>query len=60
MIRGQWWKKVHDRDILDKNINLDKLCLTEPEKKEVRYMIYKYKDEFSIRDEIDTCPNIWI
>ena len=21
-------------------------------------MLYKYKDAFSLRDEIDTCPNI--
>ena len=25
---------------------------------EVRDMIYKYKDAFSLRDEIGTCPNI--
>ena len=29
-------------------------------KKEVRDMIYKCKDAFSLRDEIDTCPNIEI
>ena len=28
------------------------------EKKEVRSLIYKYKDAFSLRDEIGTCPNI--
>ena len=47
-----------DRGILDKYIDLDKSCLTDLEKTEVRDMIYKYKDEFSLRDEIETCPNI--
>ena len=47
-----------DREILDKYINLDSSCLTKAEKKEVRELIYKYKDAFSMRDEIGTCPNI--
>ena len=49
-----------DREILDKYIDLDKSYLTESEKREVRDMIYKYKDTFSLRDEIGTCPNIEI
>ena len=28
------------------------------DEKEVRSLIYKYKDAFSLRDEIGTCPNI--
>ena len=47
-----------DREILEKYINLDNTCLTEREKKEVRDMLYKYKEAFSLRDEIGTCPNI--
>ena len=47
-----------DKEILDKNINLDNSCLTKAEKREVRELIYKYKDAFSFRDEIGTCPNI--
>ena len=53
-------KYMTDREILDKYIDLDKSCLTESEKTEVRDMIYKYKDSFSLRDEIGTCPNIEI
>ena len=34
------------------------MCLTEEEKKEVMDMLYKYKEAFSLRDEIGTCPNI--
>ena len=48
-------KYVTDREILDKYIDLDKSCLTESEKIEVKDMIYKYKDAFSLRDEIGTC-----
>ena len=31
--------------------------MTESEKKDVRDIIYKYKDAFSLKDEIGTCPN---
>ena len=34
-------KTMTDKEILDKYIDLDKSCLTESEKKEVRDMIYK-------------------
>ena len=51
-------KYMSDREILEKYIDLDNSCLTKWEKKEVRSLIYKYKDAFSLRDEIGTCPNI--
>ena len=51
-------KYMTDKEILDKYIDLEKSCLTEEEKKEVMEMLYKYKDAFSLRDEIGTCPNI--
>ena len=53
-------KYMTDREILDKYIGLDRSCLTDSEKTQVRDMIYKYKDAFSLRDEIGTCPNIGI
>ena len=43
---------------MDKYIDLDKSCLTGTEKKEVRYMLYKYKDAFRLRDKIGTCSYI--
>ena len=43
-----------DREILKKYINLDNMCLTEKEKEEVMDMVYKYKEAFSLRDEIGT------
>ena len=51
-------KYMVDREILDKYINLDNSTLTRREKKEVRELLYEYKDTFSLRDEIGICPNI--
>ena len=51
-------KYMTDREILEKYINLDNTCLTEKEKEEIMDMLYKYKEAFSLRDEIGTCPNI--
>ena len=47
-----------EKEILEKYINLDNSCLTKAEKKEVRELVYKYKDMFTLRDEIGMCPNI--
>ena len=49
-----------EKEKINKYKDLDKSCLTESEKREARDMIYKYKDAFSLRDEIGTCPNIEI
>ena len=49
---------MSDREILRKYINLDNACLMEDEKGELMEMLYKYKEAFSLRDEIGTCPNI--
>ena len=51
-------KYMTDREILDTYINLDDSCLTKEEKKEVRDLLYEYKDTFSLRDEIGMCLNI--
>ena len=51
-------KYLTHKEILDKYIDLDRSCLMEVEKKEVMEMLYKYKEAFSLRDEIGTCPNI--
>ena len=50
-------KYMTDQEILDKYIDLEKSHLTGKEKKEVMEMLYKYKETFSLRDEIGTCPN---
>ena len=51
-------KYMKDKEILDKYIDLESLYLTKEEKKQVMKMLYKYKEAFSLRDEIGTCPNI--
>ena len=47
-----------DKEILDKHINLKDSCLDEKGKRTSYEMLYEYKDVFSLRDEIGTCPNI--
>ena len=49
-----------DREILNKYVNLENSCLTKIEKAQVRDLLYKYKDTFSLRDEIELCLNIKI
>ena len=51
-------KYMTDKEILDKYIDLKGFCLTQKEKKEVMEMLYKYKDVFSLKDEIGRCANI--
>ena len=51
-------RHMMDEEIPDKYIDLDNSCLNKEEKREVMDMLYKYKEAFSLRDEIGTCPNI--
>ena len=56
--QGNERRNMSDREILDKYVDLDRSCLSDSEKKQVMDMLYKYKDPFSLRGEIGTCPNI--
>ena len=49
---------MSDREILDKHVDFIRSYLSDSEKKWIMNMLYKYKDAFSLRDEIGTCPNI--
>ena len=49
-------KYMTEEEILDKYINFKDSCLDEKERKQVMKMLYEYKDVFSLRDEIGTCP----
>ena len=51
-------RHMTDREILEKYINLNKSCLNKEEKTKVMDMLFKYREAFSLRDEIGTCPNI--
>ena len=44
--------------ILEIYTDLDKSCLADTEKKQAKDMLYKYKEAFSLRNEIGTCLNI--
>ena len=47
-----------DKEILDKYIDLDNSCLSNKEQVKVMDMLYRYREAFSLRDEIGTFPNI--
>ena len=47
-----------DREILEKYIDVRDSCLDDSERKQVREMLYDYKDVFSLRDEIGMCLSI--
>ena len=47
-----------EKEILDKYIDLDKSCVNKEERRKVMDMLYRYKEAFSLTDEIGTCPNI--
>ena len=45
-------KDMTYREILEKYINLNNLCLNKEEKIKVMDMLYKYREAFSLRDEV--------
>ena len=49
---------MSDKEIVGKYVDLKTSCLSDSESKQVMDMLYKYKDTFSLRDKIGTCPNI--
>ena len=51
-------KYMSDREILEKCIDLEKSCLKDEEKFQVMEVLFKYKEAFSLRDEIGTCANV--
>ena len=55
---GDKRRNMMNREILEKFVDLETLCLNKEEKIKVMDMLYKYKEAFSPRDEIGTCPNI--
>ena len=49
---------MSDREILEKYVDLVNSCVTDKGRKEVMDMLYKYKESFSLRNEIGTCLSI--
>ena len=50
-------RNMTDREILEKYIDLGTSCLNKEEKLKLMDMLYKYKEAFSLRNDIGTCPN---
>ena len=50
-------RNMTDREMLEKYVDLKNSCLNKEEKVKVMDMLFKYKEAFSFRDEIGTCPN---
>ena len=57
---GDERRNISEREILVRYGDLDKSCLIDSKKKQVMGMLHKYKDAFSLRDEIGICPNLEI
>ena len=51
-------RHMTDREILEKYINLNNSCLCKKEKIKVTDMLFKYREAFSLRNEIGACLNI--
>ena len=51
-------RKLSDEEIIYRYIDLSDSDLTEDEKIEVRETLLKYKEAFSLRDEIGRCPHM--
>ena len=53
-------RHMTDQEILEKFVDLSDSDLNSAEKKSLCKVLLKYKEEFSLRDEIGSCPNMEI
>ena len=61
MARGHRQKEIYDGQRNSRQVyKFDNSYLTTIEKIQVKELLYKYKDAFSLRDKIGLCPNIEI
>ena len=51
-------RNMSNKEMLEKYVDLEKSCLSDSEKKQLMDILFKYKDAFSLRDEIGTCSNM--
>ena len=51
-------RNMSDKEIIDKYVNLLEVGIGEKEIDIFRKIMYKYREAFSLRDEIGTCPNL--
>ena len=53
-------RNMTDEEILEKYVDLSDSDLNTAEKKSLYKVLLKYKEAFSLRDEIGLCPNMEI
>ena len=51
-------RHMTDKEILEKYVCLDNSCLSKEVEIKVMDMLLTYKEAFSLKDEIGTCPNV--
>ena len=51
-------RNMTDKKILESTIDLSEACITEKQKQALYKILLKYRDAFSLRDEIGLCPNM--
>ena len=47
-----------DKELLESTIDLSEACVTERQKQALYKTLLKYREAFSLRDEIGLCPNV--
>ena len=51
-------RNMTDKEILESTIDLSEACITEKQKQALYKILLKYREAFSLRDEIGLCPNM--
>ena len=51
-------RHMTDKELLESTIVLSEACITEKQKQVLYRILLKYKEAFSLRDEIGLCPNM--
>ena len=51
-------RSMTDKEILESTVDLSEACITEKQKKALYKILLKFREAFSLRDEIGLCPNV--
>ena len=51
-------RNMSDKEILERTIDFSEVCTTEKQKQALYKILLKYREAFSLRDEIGLCPNM--
>ena len=50
-------RHMTDKELLESTIDLSEACITEKQRQALCKILLKYREAFSLRDEIGLCPN---